>query len=138
MRRIFTSPRLENVEAINQILVDAGISTRLMNARSWNRATKRDFSYAEAGRQANYQWPELWVVEADDYARARQVLRDAGVEIETTRAFGTKPSYLPDAAPRATEPVRKPYPWGQRIRLALIVIALGLAARHLLGWFGLT
>jgi hypothetical protein len=136
MRRIFTSPRLENVETINRILTEAGISTRLMNARSWNRATKRDFSYAEAGRQANYQWPELWVVEADDYARARQLLRDAGVELETTRSFAEKPSFLPDAAPRAVEPVRKPYPWGQRIRIALIVIVVGVAVSRALRTFG--
>jgi hypothetical protein len=132
MRRIFTSPRLENVEAINQILTDAGIVTRLMNARSWNRATKRDFSYAEAGRQGNYQWPELWVVEADDYSRARQVLREAGVELESTRSISDKPSYLPDAAPRAVAPARTPYPWGQRIRFALIVIVIGLAVTHAL------
>ncbi len=136
MRRIYTSPRLENVETVNRILTEAGIGTRLMNAHTWKRATKRDFSYVEAGRQANHQWPELWVVAADDYARARQLLRDAGVEFETTRSFADKPSFLPEAAGRTLEPVRKPYPWGQRIRIALIIIVFGIAVSHALRTLG--
>lgn len=137
MRRIFTSPRLENVETVNRLLVEAGINTRLLNVRSWNRGTKRDFSYTQAGRQADYRWPELWVVEAEDYARARQLLREAGVDLETTRSTAGKPSFLPDAAPRPSGDARRPYPWGQRIRIALIAIVAGLTLLHVLRLAGI-
>ena len=44
MRQVFSSPRLENVERLGQILDDAGIRTKISNHPMWRRATKRDFS----------------------------------------------------------------------------------------------
>jgi hypothetical protein len=120
MRQIFTSPRLENVEAVEQLLNEAGVETRVTERRSWARATKRDFSYAD--RSGSQKWPAVWVVKADDYARARQLLRDQGVAVETTRPDVAGPSYLPGpGAPAPADPVQRRI---NRVRVALLVAAL--------------
>jgi len=122
MRQIFSSPRLENVEAVEQLLEQAGIETRVTERRSWNRATKRDFSYAD--RSGSQKWPAVWIVKADDYGRARDLLREQGVALETTRPDG--PSYLPTAtAAPAGDPVQRRV---NRLRIALLVAALVGAA----------
>ena len=123
MRQIFSSARLENVETLERVLIDAGIATRVTNRATWNRATKRDFNYSDRGSES--RWPALWVVEADDYPRAREVLREHGVAFQTTRTsepgYAPPPSYVPAepaaAAPRAVN----------RARLALYVITLAVA-----------
>jgi hypothetical protein len=133
MRQIFTSPRLENVEAVDKLLADAGIDTRLTDARSWNRATKRDFSYTDRKGGGGYTWPACWVLKAEDYSRARQVLRDAGVVLPTTRSIEA-PSYTP-AAPIASGPPRAST--ATRVRLALLAVVLGVSAVYALralGW----
>jgi hypothetical protein len=114
MRQIFTSPRLDNVETVVGLLKDAGIDTHLTNARSWNRATNRDFSYTE--RNSGYQWPAVFVVKVEDFARARQLLRDAGVALPTTRSIAG-PSYVP--APSAATPERPASP-ANRLRYGLV------------------
>jgi hypothetical protein len=130
MRQIFTSPRLENVETVDQLLNAAGIDTRLTNARSWNRATKRDFSYAD--RSGSYQWPAVWVLKADDYVRARQLLRESGVALPTTRSIEA-PSY---AAAPAVAPVRPRTSIATRLRyvlLAGVLVSAGVYALRAMG-----
>jgi hypothetical protein len=123
MRQIFTSTRVENVQTVEQLLHDAGIDTKLTDARSWNRATKRDFSYAD--RRANFRWPAVWVIKAEDFARARDVLREHGVELPTTR-LGEKSSYVPDTA--APVPVvATPAPVAKRIRYVLLAVVAVMA-----------
>jgi len=120
MRQIFSSPRLENVETLEQLLEDAGIATRVTNRATWNRATKRDFSYAEQKHEG--RWPALWVVEADDYARARELLREHGVALPTTR-----PASEPTWAPRAPEAEAAPRAQGAANRARLIALVLAMA-----------
>ena len=82
MRQFFTSPRLENVERVEQMFEEAGIPTRVTDRATWNRATKRDFSYTD--RRTSTKWPAVWVINADDYSRARAMLRELGL-MESTR-----------------------------------------------------
>lgn len=122
MRQIFTSPRLDNVQTVADLLRDAGIETRITDGRSWNRATKRDFRYTDRGG-SDYKWPALWVTKSDEYAQARQLLREAGVVMESTRP--ETDSFLPTV--RTSEPVRSSSPRmsrANRIRLVMFVIAL--------------
>ncbi len=120
MRQIFSSPRLENVETLEQLLVDAGIATRVTNRATWNRATKRDFSYATAQHEG--RWPALWVVESDDYARARDLLREHGVALSTTR-----PATEPTWAPRAPDADGQPKAQGAAGRARIIALVLAMA-----------
>jgi hypothetical protein len=95
MRQFFTSPRLENVERVEQMLQEAGIETRVTDRPTWNRATKRDFSYTD--RRTTTKWPAVWVVKADDYSRARAMLRELGL-MESTRDV---PTFVPGESPGA-------------------------------------
>ncbi|MBB1087354.1 hypothetical protein H4F99_02490 [Lysobacter sp. SG-8] len=82
MRQVFTSPRLENVEAVARLLEDDGIEVRITNGRSYRGNRRRTFSYgggADAGEQA-----AVWVIQSEDQVRAREILREAGL-IDSTR-----------------------------------------------------
>ncbi|MCE3001991.1 MAG: DUF2007 domain-containing protein [Xanthomonadaceae bacterium] len=130
MRQVFTSPRLENVEAVAKILADAGIETRLTDAQSWNRATKRDYSYSDRSGSSGYKWPAVWVVKTGEYGDARRVLKEAGVLLPTTRGVDLG-SYTP-AAKAAPAPTMS---GATKFRLALFAVLLVVAAvqglRHL-------
>ncbi len=83
MRQMFTSPRLENVERVAQLLNEAGITTKITNGRSYKGNHRGGFTYRESERTG--QQPAVWVLISEDQPRARQILRDAGL-LETTRA----------------------------------------------------
>lgn len=90
MRKVFTSPRLENVEAVAALLQDAGIQVKISEARSYRGQRRSSFSYREtedAGPQ-----PAVWIIHAEDQPRGRQLLREAGL-IDSSRAGES--SYLP-------------------------------------------
>lgn len=101
MRQMFTSPRLENVERVAQLLNEAGISTKITNGRSYKGSHRGGFTYRDTER--NGQQPAVWVLVSEDQPRARQILRDAGL-LETTRAPAD--SYLAPTfrAPEITTP----------------------------------
>jgi hypothetical protein len=114
MRQLFTSPRLENVEAVAKLLNDAGIETWINDGRSYKGNRRRSFSYKDAEFGGNQ--PGVWIVRADDVTRARALLIEAGL-IESTRPD----SYLPTAPPsRASgnEPLRRAH----RIRLGVLML----------------
>jgi hypothetical protein len=126
MRQVFTSPRLENVEAVAALLRGAGIEVKITQARSYRGNRRSSFSY-RAGEDAAPQ-PAVWIVHAEDQPRGRQLLREAGL-IDSSRAGES--SYLPlsllerdkDAATDA-KAAR-----AMRIKLALlaaIVVVIGL------------
>lgn len=122
MRQVFSSPRLENVERLGQILADAGIATKVSNHPGWRRATKRDFSYTERVGSA---WPALWVLDVEQFGRAREILRDAGL-LESTRPGES--SYLPP--PTTPAPRAAPTGAGRARWILFLVIAVvaGVAA----------
>ena len=135
MRQIFSLPRIENVKLLEGLLEDAGIDTRITGLSKWKRPKSREFSYSNPdGRQT---WPVLWVVKAQDYPRARQLLRDEGVHIDSTRSTGARSSYL-ESNPRAVAEAARVKRGGwiiTRVRVVLIVtlVAVSLATflKHL-------
>ena len=80
MRQVFSSPRLENVEGVVQLLKDAGIEVRVTHGRSFEGSRRRKFSYSDNDSPQ----PTVWVVNSADQVQARAILRDAGL-LDTTR-----------------------------------------------------
>ena len=124
MRQVFTSPRLENVEAVADLLRAEGIEVRITEGRSYRGNRRSSFSYRD-GEDTGPQ-PAVWIVRAEDQPRGRALLRDAGL-LESSRGEG---SYLPlssvhDAKEGATAGKA---PRTMRIKLgllALIAIVIG-------------
>lgn len=117
MRQLFTSPRLENVEAVARMLNEAGIETWISEARSYKGKRRRIFSYKES--ELGGTQPGVWIVKADDVTRARALLIQAGL-LDSTRPD----SYLPAPPPSphaGNEPLRRAH----RIRLVLLMILAG-------------
>ena len=126
MRQFFTSPRLENVERVEQMFAEAGIQTRVTDRATWNRATKRDFSYTD--RRTNTKWPAVWVLKADDYGRARTMLRELGL-MESTR---DTPSFVPAEAPvAAVAPDPRDRAVGRTRLLLLVAVVIGAVVMSL-------
>ena len=80
MRQVFSSSRLENVEAVAQMLRDAGIEVRITDGRSYKGAMHARPSYSDQSAPK----PAVWVVQSDDQVRAREILREHGL-LESTR-----------------------------------------------------
>ena len=71
MRQVFSSPRLENVERVAELLREQGIDVRVTNGRSYTGARRGTFSYRES---ANEDPPAaVWVVKSEDQPQARHI-----------------------------------------------------------------
>jgi hypothetical protein len=120
MRKVFTSPRLENVEAVATLLRDAGIEVKITEPRSYRGSRRSSFTYRESEEAAPQ--PAVWIVRADDQPRGRQLLREAGL-LDSARG---ESSYLPlsvlerDKDSAATAKARR----ALRIKLGLLVLIL--------------
>jgi hypothetical protein len=123
MRQIYSSPRLENVEGVAKLMADAGIEHKVSDGRSYKKVSRRQFSYVPARESQQGPQPAVWVINSDDYKRARELMLAAGLLDEAKTAS----SYLPEPMqPKATEaapPARKI----NRVRLALL-FAVGAMA----------
>lgn len=122
MRRIFRSHRLETVEGVERLLNANGIETWMSNSRSYwgTRRSRPSFS------NPNEQESSLWIINADDITRARELLNEAGL-LETQRVESQ------NAPERQAEPFTletKRVKTVSRIRTALIVVVLALAVYH--------
>lgn len=131
MRQIFSSPRLENVEGVAKLLTDAGIETKMSEPRGYRAVSRREFSYVPSRQESQGNAPSVWVVKADDYKRARELLMDAGLLDETR----TTSSYLPETlqfkeAPKAPSRQRI-----SRMRIALLFAVGAMAAWTILRMF---
>ncbi len=82
MRQVFSSPRLENVERVAQLLRDAGIEVRITNGRSYKGGMQANFSYRDNARTDPI--PAIWIVKSEDQPLGRKILRDAGM-LDSTR-----------------------------------------------------
>ena len=124
MRKVFSSPRLENVEAVAELLRAEGIDVRISDGRSYRGNRRSHFSYRE-GAQTDAQ-PAVWILKAADQPRGRQLLRDAGL-LESTRAGES--SYLPLASMHAAkDPATRKASTRKRIRIGLLVLIVVVSA----------
>lgn len=131
MRQVFTSPRLENVEAVAGLLREQGIEVRITNDRSYRGNRRSHFSYRE--REGDEAAPQsaVWIVNADEQPRARQLLREAGL-LDSSRD-GTS-SYLPLSALKDAMP--DPHAKAKRkmyVKLGLLVAILAVVGVMLYG-----
>ena len=123
MRQVFTSSRLENVEGVAQLLRDAGVEIKVTDARSYKQVSRREFSYVPSQQAKQNVQPAVWVINADDYKRARDMLVAGGLLDESK----TSVSYLPEQLQFKEQPAP---PAGQRIgriRVALLFIVGAMA-----------
>ena len=93
MRRVFSSARIENAEAVARMLREEGIEVRIENGRSFRKGIQGNFSYRHPGNVADN--PSVWVIRSDDQPRARELLRDMGLLDDASSASR---SYLPRTA----------------------------------------
>jgi hypothetical protein len=84
MRRIYTSPRIENVERLVAVMAEHGIATKVTNRRAYDSKSYSRFSYARPGHSDD--WPAVWIKHAGDHTRARQLMREIGIEPVTRYA----------------------------------------------------
>ena len=84
MRRIYTSPRIANIERLVAVMAEHGIATKITNRRVYEGSSYSRFSYARPGHSDD--WPSVWVTHAQDHTRARQLMREIGIEPTTRHA----------------------------------------------------
>ncbi len=120
MRMLFTSTRLENVELVQNLFVEAGIATKVIGGRSYKNYSRREFSYNENKVGATEQQPQLWVLHADDYRKAREILLEQGL-LETQQ----KQSFLPERAKQKLQPANTTEKLN-KTRMLLLAITMGL------------
>lgn len=125
MRKVFSSPRLENVEAVAALLREQGIEVKIDQSRSYRGTRRSTFRYKieeDEGPQ-----PSVWIVHADDQPRGRQLLRDAGL-LESSRVGES--SYLPlsvlDREQPAARAKARRAKWIKAVLLGLIAVGIGL------------
>lgn len=125
MRRVFSSPRLENVEAVANLLREQGIQVKIDQSRSYRGSRRSTFSYRV--QEDDGPQPSVWIVHAEDQPRGRQLLRDAGL-LDSTRAG--EGSYLPLSVLDREDPAAKAKArratWIKAGLLGLIAIGIGL------------
>ena len=124
MRQVFSSPRLENVEAVAELLRKEGIEVRISDGRSYRGNRRSNFSYRD-GAGTGPQ-PAVWILKADDQPRGRQLLRDAGL-MDSTRAGES--TYLPlSSLHNKRDPVERKRSSRARMRIGLLVLIVLVSA----------
>ena len=122
MRQMFTSPRLENVERVAQLLTEAGIENRIQGGRTYKCHSRRQFSYTD--KKASEQQASVWVIKSDDYKRAREML----IEMGLMDAANAPTSFVPEALQLKERPTDDPDRRLMRIKIALLFALGGMAA----------
>jgi hypothetical protein len=79
MRQLYTSPRQDNIDRVAALLTEQGIECTVENRSNYNRPTYQRFSYSQRGENRD-NWAQVWVTRADDYTRARALLKELGIE----------------------------------------------------------
>lgn len=126
MRQVFTSPRLENVERVAELLREAGIEVKLQHGRSYRGALRGNFSYRDQERSGPQ--PAVWVVKSEDQPKARALLREYGLLDSTRGDTGYRlPSFHSEEPVPRDDPARRR---AFRLKLGLllvIAVVIGLA-----------
>jgi len=122
MRKVFSAARLENVEEVERLFNEAGIVTKIIGGRSFKGHSRRGFTYNDRDLLNAGPPPELWVLHADDYRKAREILQEQGLlglQQETS-------SYVPESYRPAPRAAAKPASKLHKARMVLLVIVIGL------------
>jgi hypothetical protein len=119
MRQVFTSPRLENVEGVAQLLRESGVEIKVSDARSYKKVSRREFSYVPSQQEKQSTQPSVWVINSDDYKRARELLASTGLLDEAK----TGSSYLPEPMQFKEKEEAPASARIGRMRLALLFVA---------------
>ena len=119
MRQVFTSARLETVEGVAALLNEHGIQTRITQGRSYKGNRRGGFSYINKNRSSTPD-PAVWVVLPDDQAKARSLLREAGLMGSTREGYSEL-----GAAPVQAEPTPRSLAARMRMWLLIAVVILG-------------
>lgn len=133
MRQVFRSQRLENVEAAADLLRKQGIAVKISNGRSWRGYRRGNFSYDLRKARDPEQLPALWIINADDQPRARQLLRELGL-LESTRESNTAAlpndrfSFVPGSG--ASSPARKRLRIGLLASIGIVIALIVFLPRH--------
>lgn len=128
MRQVFSSPRLENVEGVAQLLRDAGIEVRVTNGRSYKGNRRGGFSYRE---QSQSPVPAVWVVRSEQQVQAREILREAGL-LDSTRESFAGPTFRFEPQTQAgADPIRRRAMGIKLALLAAIGVAIVLIVLHI-------
>lgn len=129
MRLLYTSPRQENIDRVSAFMAENGVETTVTNRSNWNRPSYQRFSYTQRGENRD-AWPQVWVSKADDYTRARELLRKLGIEPEVRHAEELRIS----RDPVASAYVRREHTVARARRIVLLAILgvfMVLALRYL-------
>ena len=129
MRQVYRSPRPENIDRMVALMAEHGIETTIRNRSNYNHPGYRRFSYLEPD-SARENWEEVWVTHADDYTRAREVMRDLGLEPTVRFELELTQSRHRTPAQRRQRTVA----WTRHlVLLAVLIVATFVALRNL-GW----
>ncbi|MDR3445917.1 MULTISPECIES: hypothetical protein [Dyella] len=79
MRQLYTSPRQENIDRVAKLMADQGIEYTIENRSNYRRPSYQRFSYSQRHEDRD-NWAQVWVTKADDYTRARAMLKELGIE----------------------------------------------------------
>ena len=120
MRQIYTSPRQENIDRVIALMAEHGIETSVTNRSNYNRPTWQRFSYTQRHDNRD-SWPQVWITHADDYTRARALLRDIG--IEPVIRYGEELA----AARNPTPATRRQYTVARVRRIVLLLVLAAFA-----------
>ena len=132
MRRVFSSPRLENVERVAKLLEDAGIQTKVTHGRSYRGGLRGNFSYREGADDKPV--PAVWVVFSEDQPKARAMLREQGLLDSTRTETGYRLPTFRTEDPVSREDAGRKRAFRLKIGLLLaIAVALVLAFLTQLG-----
>ncbi len=102
---------MANVDRVVALMNENGIEIAMRNRRVWQDDAWKRFSYAKPPDRTS--WPQVWIVHSEDQPRARQLLRDAGIEPATRFADELAEYRKPELRKRSQV---------QRVRTALLVI----------------
>jgi hypothetical protein len=118
MRQIYTSPRQDNIDRVVALLTENDIETSVTNRSSWNRPTYQRFSYSQRQDDRD-SWPQVWVQSADDFPKARALLKDIGIEPVVRFQEELLMHRQPDRRPAAQRTA-------SRVRLMVLAIVAGV------------
>ncbi|HSX61640.1 MAG TPA: hypothetical protein VLF18_15675 [Tahibacter sp.] len=125
MRQIYTSLRQENIDRVVALMTEHAIETTVTNRSNYKGSDWKRFSYTS--RPEASTWPQVWVVNANDQTRARELLREAGIEPPVRYADELAASREPLAGPAKHRAVASRL---RMVTLCLVGVAALLLSLH--------